>query len=159
MMDPNKLVQLYKRTGWVIARQTEGLTHADSLLQLPFRGNCLNWVLGHIAVSRDHAIELLRGTPVLREDEAKLYQRESEPLTDPDKAVQLSQLLDALTRQEERILATLQAAEADALQAYVDDERKRTLGDRLEFLHWHETYHVGQLEILRQLAGTDDAII
>jgi uncharacterized damage-inducible protein DinB len=159
MTDPNKLIPLYKRTGWVIARQTEGLTHADSMLQLPFRSNCLNWVLGHVAASRDDTIELLGGTPVLREDEAELYQRESEPLTEPDKAVQLARLLDALTQQEERIVVALQAAEADALQAYIGDEGTRTLGDHLEFLHWHETYHVGQLEILRQLAGTDDAII
>ena len=34
-----------------------------------------------------------------------------------------------------------------------------TLGERLVFLHWHETYHVGQLELLRQLAGTNDAVI
>jgi hypothetical protein len=45
------------------------------------------------------------------------------------------------------------------LEAIADEENRRTLGERLEFIHWHETYPVGQLEILRQLAGMNDAII
>jgi hypothetical protein len=37
--------------------------------------------------------------------------------------------------------------------------REVSLEKAVAGLHWHETYHVGQLELLRQLAGTDDAII
>lgn len=32
---------------WIIDCQLKGLAHADTLRQLPFRGNCMNWVLGH----------------------------------------------------------------------------------------------------------------
>ncbi|MEM8861967.1 MAG: hypothetical protein AAGD96_26900, partial [Chloroflexota bacterium] len=39
------------------------------------------------------------------------------------------------------------------------DERERTVAERLLFLAWHEGYHVGQTEYLRQLAGKDDKII
>jgi hypothetical protein len=34
-----------------------------------------------------------------------------------------------------------------------------TLGNRLFFIYYHETYHVGQTELLRQLAGKNDKII
>jgi hypothetical protein len=34
-----------------------------------------------------------------------------------------------------------------------------TRGARLFFYYFHETYHVGQTELLRQLAGRDDKII
>ena len=37
--------------------------------------------------------------------------------------------------------------------------QKSTLGERLFFLYFHETYHVGQTEFLRQLAGKDDKVI
>jgi hypothetical protein len=33
------------------------------------------------------------------------------------------------------------------------------LGGVLAFLNWHEAYHVGQLELLRQLAGKNDQVI
>lgn len=34
-----------------------------------------------------------------------------------------------------------------------------TLGQLIFFLFWYETYHVGQPEFLRQLAGKDDKVI
>ncbi len=37
--------------------------------------------------------------------------------------------------------------------------RPRSVGAWLHFLLWHETYHVGQMEYLRQLAGVNDKVI
>jgi len=34
-----------------------------------------------------------------------------------------------------------------------------TVGEWLNFLLWHETYHVGTTEQLRQLAGKNDKVI
>jgi hypothetical protein len=39
------------------------------------------------------------------------------------------------------------------------DQRTTTVGQRVLGLYFHETYHVGQLELLRQLAGTGDKVI
>ena len=36
---------------------------------------------------------------------------------------------------------------------------KTTLGQVVFFLYFHDTYHTGQLEALRQLAGKDDKVI
>ena len=38
-------------------------------------------------------------------------------------------------------------------------DRTMTLGQRLFGFYFHETYHTGQTEALRQLAGTDDQVI
>jgi uncharacterized damage-inducible protein DinB len=159
MTSPDKLIQLYQRTQWIIAKQTEGLTHADSLLQLPFRGNCLNWVLGHILVYRDKVLELLGETPILSDSQPQLYRRGSEALTDGEAAVPLEKLLEALKQSGERLVAALGNVTAGRLEAIADEENQRSVGERIEFMQWHETYHVGQLEILRQLAGKNDAII
>ena len=43
-MDKQAIHDLFKTNHYILNRQIEGLTHEDSLLQLPFRGNCLNWV-------------------------------------------------------------------------------------------------------------------
>jgi uncharacterized damage-inducible protein DinB len=159
MTDPNKLVQSFKLTHWIIHKQAEGLTHADSLLQLPFRGNCFNWVLGHIMTSRNEALTLLGEMPVLTEAEVSLYQRGSEPITNEERAVPLERLLQALDEAQERLVEALPKASPERLAAIYNEERQQTVGDRIAGLHWHETYHTGQLDILRQLAGKNDGVL
>jgi hypothetical protein len=159
MTDPDKLIQSFKANQGLIHQQTEGLTHADSLLQLPFRGNCLNWVLGHLVEHRDRVLALLNQPPTLNEAEAARYRTGSEPITNGQGVVSLEKLLSALEQAQEQITEGLRQAAPEALATIYDKERQQTVGDRIAGLHWHETYHVGQLEILRQLAGPNDAII
>ncbi|MCB9422128.1 MAG: DinB family protein [Ardenticatenaceae bacterium] len=159
MTNPQKLIPLFERTHWIIKQQTKDLSHADSLLQLPFRANTMNWVLGHVLHGRNLILHSLNLPPALDETRASRYDRESEPMTDADEAVPLATLLAALADSQTRIVAALnETSEADLAVIY-NEKRQTTVGDWIEFQHWHETYHVGQLEILRQLAGTDDKII
>jgi hypothetical protein len=73
MIAPELLAELFAINYRVIRRQVDGLTHEDSLLQLPFRGNCLNWVLGHIVATRNRALALLGEPPIWSEAEAARY--------------------------------------------------------------------------------------
>jgi uncharacterized damage-inducible protein DinB len=58
------------------------------------------------------------------------------------------------------LAAALPRLTADDLARMVRDHRGEiTLANRLFFLYFHETYHTGQTELLRQLAGTDDKVI
>ncbi len=159
MTDATRLIETLGINQWVIQAQTEGLSHADSLPQLPFRGNCLNWVVGHIAVHRDKMLDTLGQPPTLGEAEMALYNRGSEPITGGSPAVSLEELLAAVEQAQERLVASLGNATPELLAAVIDPERGRTVADRVRFLLWHETYHAGQLEYLRQLAGMDDAVI
>jgi len=159
MTGSERMIQLYERTHWVIVKQTGGLTHADSLKQLPFRGNCLNWVLGHILVYRDKVLNLLGERSILNESELGLYKRESTPITDSESSINLEELLKRLAESQERLLVALETVTPDSLDTKVDEAKEQIVRERIEFLQWHETYHVGQLEILRQLAGKNDSII
>ncbi|MGD8397556.1 MAG: DinB family protein [Anaerolineae bacterium] len=158
--DAEWITQSYRTTQWVIHRQTEGLEHHDSLLQLPFRGNCLNWVLGHTLVGRDQALILLGREPVLSKEEADRYRTGSMPIVDDSQALRLEDLLAGIDQAQARIESALTEVSADVLATPVDFRGRQTpLGQAVAGLHWHETYHTGQLEILRQLAGKDDAVI
>ena len=66
----------------LIKRQTDGLSHADSLVQTPYNINCLNWVLGHIAVNRDGVMRLIGVEPMLSQEETLRYKTESYPITE-----------------------------------------------------------------------------
>jgi hypothetical protein len=159
MANPAKLIETLKRNQWIVQAQTDGLSHEDGLLQLPFRGNCLNWVLGHIALNRDKLLMLAGRESLLDEGEYAPYGRGAQPIQSEEGAVSLEVLLKTLAELAERLEAGLERCSPGALAEVVDEKHGFTLGDRIEFLLWHETYHLGQLEYLRQLAGKDDSVI
>lgn len=155
---PAKLAENFRFTTRLIHMQADGLTHAESLLLPPFRANCFNWVLGHILTSRDTCLRLL-GLPVsLSPAELATYDRGSQPLTDPATATPLESLLSKLDDTASRLSAAL-SAEPDLERLVTFGRGEQPLGEVIAFLHWHETYHTGQLELLRQLAGKNDQVI
>ena len=158
--DAGTLSQSFQTTHWIIRMQTKGLTHADSLLQLPFRGNCLNWVLGHIVAGRNTVLKLLAKSPIWNEGETARYESGSEPIMREEQALPLDRLLHDLDQTQQQITSALEQIAPETLAATVPFRGgERPVGQAVAGQHWHETYHTGQLELLRQLAGTDDALI
>lgn len=142
----------------VLQAQLEGLSHEDSLLQVPFRGNCLNWVIGHIITYRATMLEIVGAEPFDGAEAYERYGHGSEPVTDGSNVIALETMLADLAISQERLATHL----PEMTQAELDfqpEGDERTIGGRLAFLSWHESYHTGQTEYLRQLAGTDDKII
>jgi hypothetical protein len=156
MISPDLLADLFTTNYRVIRRQADGLTHEDSLLQPPFRGNCLNWIVGHIVATRNQVLSLLGEPPVWSETEAAPYVRGSAPITDGIIAHPLEKILSDLDCSQERLTAALRRATPQDMDTLQGDE---TVGQQLAFLHFHEAYHTGQTEQLRQLAGKNDRVI
>jgi hypothetical protein len=159
MISSSDLVYYFALNLRVLDRQLDGLTHEDSLLQLPFRGNCMNWVLGHILNNRSYFMRtLLDIEPVVASDVTARYESDSDPVTpDSDDILQLERLVELLNESQEKISERLEAmTDADFAAT---DENGNTLGKRLLFFYFHETYHTGQTELLRQLTGVDDKVI
>jgi len=161
MITPEQLAEWFALNLRVIKMQTDGLTHADSLLQPPVRGNCMNWVLGHIARYRNDVLVALGEEPALDPAAAVCYQTNSAPVTcEGEGVLPLEALLAALQRSQAGIAAGLKRATPETLAREVQDGGQTfPLAQYLFGLYFHDTYHVGQLELLRQLAGTDDQVI
>lgn len=158
-MTPEDLKHAFTANKWVIDVQTKGLGDDESVLQAGFRANCLNWVVGHIVVHRDEVLRALGAQPLLDRTGTRMYARDSEPIHGPEcPHVPLEVLLQLVDRSQETIVASLDDLDPSALDRPVGDGA-RTLGEWLRFLAWHETYHCGQTDVLRQLAGTDDKVI
>ncbi len=158
--DAETLNQSFALTHRIIKLQTDGLSHEDSILQPPFRANCLNWILGHIIVGRQSVLKRLGQAPLWDDEKVARYVTGSEPITSHERALPLETLLSDLDRSQQQIAAALEQTKPEHLAALVESRgSERSLGQVLAGLHWHETYHTGQLELLRQLAGKDDAII
>jgi len=161
MISTADLVEALDRNLGIIKQQCDGLTHADSVLQLPFRGNCLNWVLGHIADNRNGMLRQLGIEPILSEAQCKRYGYGSEPVCgDADDLIPLEELLQLLQVSQDRLAPALEALTEEQLAAEVDTFMgSKPLGYFLFFLYFHDTYHTGTTEQLRQLAGKNDQVI
>lgn len=156
MDDPRKLIDSFQTTYWLMGKFAEGLTHADSIAQPPFKSNSFNWVLGHILVSRDRVLGLLNLESVLKDFELDLYETGSDPIAG-ETAVSLEKLLLALDASQAKIVEGLTTAPPELLAETADEQRNQSIADKIAGLHWHETYHVGQLEILRQVSSEREA--
>ncbi|MBX3051581.1 MAG: DinB family protein [Caldilineaceae bacterium] len=142
-----------KRIDTIIKRKSEGLTHADSMRQLPFPGNCMNWNIGHILVYRMQYLGVIDGISQPDPAEFAIYGGGSQPLTDSSKAIPLEVLLARIDDASAQVIAALASMPAEKLAEIYDAEQGTTLADRLTFyLLFHESYHAGQLEILHELA-------
>lgn len=161
LYDPDMFVGAFARNTWVIRRQLEGLDHADTLLQTPYNINCLNWVLGHILDSRGALLETLGAQPPMSRARTERYRRESDPITqDGPDVIPLSELLEGIDESQARLDEAISRLGGDGLAAQTEDGgRTTTRAAAVLFGFFHDTYHVGQTELLRQVAGTDDKVI
>lgn len=145
-----KLSEQYAFHTRLIQDLVDEVSDSESLLQPPFEANCLNWILGHIISRRHSALEALDSEPLWRQDRLSRYRTGSEPITSRDRAVPFDTLLDDLERSFDMLQHTLDSAD-DALleRTFVNDRGEKTAVEHVEGFLWHETYHIGQLEILR----------
>ena len=140
-------------------KQLEGLSHDDSLIQPPFRGNCLNWVAGHVIQCRNELFQFMNVDPIWDTSEAEWYETGSNPVINSDQGLELERLKGdfQITQQylEEKFSAM---EEFDFEEMLQPGENQSKLVELINGYLWHETYHLGQFEFLRQLAGKNDHI-
>ena len=133
------------------------MSHDQSLVQPHPGGNCLNWVVGHLATTRDRLRGVLGLDPVLGPEEHPVYARSSEPLTDAEKAEPFERLRAAFARDQDEIVAALSALTPERLAAPAPfspgNDPQETVATLLAGLVFHEAYHIGQTGVLRRIAG------
>ncbi len=138
-------------------KNTDGVSHDESLAQPHPGGNCLNWVVGHLATSRDLTRGVLGLEPILGKDEHPVYARSSEALTDTGKAEAFDRLTAAFAEGQDDITAALTALTPEQLAAPAPfspaNNPQETVGTLLAGLIFHEAYHIGQTGVLRRIAG------
>lgn len=151
MSRSDELIQAYTANTHLIGRLTEGLSHVESLLAPPFPANCVNWVLGHIMVGRHRSLKLCEGSNLWPENLIRRYKSGSLPaVTGDDQIHHFDDLLKDLQKSQKRLEGHFRQLSDEYLeQDYHDEHGTRARWLCVRGLHWHETYHVGQLELLR----------
>lgn len=155
MTTPAQYIARIQFADRMIKMKTEGLTHADSMKQLPFPSNCMNWNLGHLLVYRERMVGILDGVSSEDSAEYAMYGAGSEPLTDSDSAMPLETLLARLDTASANLIAAFEALPPARLAEPYESFAGATLDDHLNFYAIvHEALHLGELVVLRELALT-----
>jgi hypothetical protein len=161
MYGPPEFVRAFARNVAIAEMQADGLTHQDSLIQTPYNVNCFNWVVGHLVTGRDDILNYVGGSPVWSPETEERYRRESDPIVEDGPGVlPFVDLLQALAESQRRIEQSVgDLTEQQLAVETMSGDRAVSLGSRIRFGYFHDTYHTGQLEILRQFAGKNDKVI
>ena len=155
------LAKQYHFCVFTIGKNLEGMTEEQALQSSPGGGNCANWVLGHILSTRNAIHRLLGLDPALTASQAERYTRGSDPVTAEQPGLSLAEMQAAIATSQEAVSAAIPKLGPDQLSRVVtlpDPLGEGTIAEHLGLLIFHESYHAGQLGVLRRLAGRAGAI-
>ena len=145
-----KVIEDYSFHNRIIHHFIDGITHKESILQLPFEHNCMNWILGHIATNRSHILETLGADHAWQAEVRVLYHQDTQPIKPESHSIQFEILVGYL----DESLNLLQAALENVSEEWLEENHTNYRGEKsrhfhVTSFHWHESFHLGQLEILK----------
>jgi uncharacterized damage-inducible protein DinB len=144
---------VFERNLKVLEQSADGVDEAGARVQVVPGGSHFHWLLAHLVASRDGLLDRIGGERVWTADAAKAFGRGSAPSV-PEGAT-LGDHLGRLRAQQARLDALLPTFDEAALAR---EAGRMTVGGWIEFLAWHESYHVGQATLYRRAAGLPSAI-
>lgn len=156
MIAPEKLVAMYDTTYRTLKLNLRGITDEESRVRPEPAGNSINWVVGHLLLTRHQMLGFMGQPELFPEGEKLAYVRGADEGYDAAALLSIDDLKERFAESQEQLQEVLLALTEDALGRKARDEE--TVEDRLLFLNFHEAYHVGQLGLLRRFTRRPGAI-
>jgi len=144
------IIQDYEFHTMLLHRYVDDVTHEESLYQLPFEHNCMNWIFGHIVTNRSHVLETVQVPHAWELEVRALYHTETPPIGPESNSVQFGTLVKYL----DESVALLKFALKDMSEDQLEETHSNYRGEKTRYahltgFHWHESVHLGQVEILK----------
>lgn len=155
---------LLSMSNFTLNRNLENITNDESLIQVGIKGNCINWLAGHILSVRDSVFSNFGMEKFLSEDESKRYERGSAPVSSSDNTVNIERIKEGLEATYLRWTEIIKSKDeeffnspipADGLPLPIPDP---TIGILLFVLAYHEGYHTGQIGLAQRALGKDFSV-
>ncbi len=145
----------------VINEQIKGVSDSEMLIQPPNGGNCMLWTLGHLTESLIPILGFLGGEKPAGLADLSRFERGSEPILGPEPGLMTaSELMAAYEVLHQAVLEKLEPmTEVDFDEEIPGFGQPARRGYMLFFMEFHHAYHIGQLELLRNLAGYTEKLI
>lgn len=141
-------ISIFQLNKYVLERNLKGLTQEDALVSPLPGGNCINWIVGHILVSRDDLRDMLGLQRVCSDEMTALYRRGSGNVNSVN-SMNISELLDIYNSGQQELEDCIGETDFTGSEKALKD---------LATLAFHEAYHIGQTGLLRRIAGKEGAI-
>ena len=156
-MSTANLVDQFTMNHWATLKSVDGVDHDESVRLPEVTGNCMNWVLGHITLTRSEILEMLGGKRLWDTSEFEAYRRGADRMTDPSRAADFGSIRRDYAASQEPLLAALEAQTPETLSSRVGfsfvGREEDSLDAVMAGFAFHEAYHVGQLGLLRRFLG------
>ena len=154
---------ILRRNQKSLATAVDGVTHAESVLQLPGNSNCMNWIVGHICIYRDGMLVCARQPEQMNTAEVDRYVFGTDPITADSESVDFERLVDLQAQTFNSLIAWLESNEQDLeLQPPQDVSIRKgycgyfdTFTEHFAQMLCHESIHIGELNPLRELVLID----
>lgn len=150
----HEIVRNYQKNTGFLQYLLNGLTDEDMLARTG-QSNTIGWILGHLILHRGKTLQLLKIPCEIHESE-KAFERGVEK--NIELRLDVTQALkDMMSRGEQLVERILELDETD-LQRTLDVSfpgGKNDLGSGLSFAAWHETFHIGQIDLIKVAVGME----
>ena len=160
-MTPASILRMFEINYNALMANLDGISDDEALIQPRPAGSTINWVVGHIVVSRDVLLTVL-GEKSVMEDEDSVHYKRGAKVEDVNLLIPLSKLIEALRQSQELLKAGLKRLSEEEINKPFEigetDKDRSSLADQLSFIQFHEAYHVGQTGLLRRLVGKEGSI-
>lgn len=153
-MTPSTYQVLFQTCEYTFRENLDGLTDENSVRQ-PIEGaSTFNWVVGHIVRTRPFLHQLLGQESPIDENTLDLYRAETP--WDPSAATPFTRLIELYTASNAMLAEGFAALDEEVLDRKLPFRFggvRRTLREMIGIIYHHESYHTGQLGVLRRALG------
>lgn len=117
-------------------------------------GNTAHWIVGHLAVARRSVLRRL-GRDVQQADWEEVFGMKAKPTGTSGYPAPEVLLADIHASGEQLTAALAELTPEQAAEEWGSPfpDGGTTLADGVQFMHFHESYHLGQLGLLRRISG------
>ena len=146
---------------WAALRNLEGVTHEESVVRPSGGATDSNWVLGHVIAVRNRLLPAVGETPIW--DDARIRSYVAASTDDTSSRLPLDDLRADLETTHQRLTAGIARLDDEALSQKApfspgNNNPDETMQSLLAKIVVHESYHIGQIGMLRRAAGKEGAI-
>ncbi len=149
---------MFQRGADQIKELCDGISNADSLRKMPLDHNCINYTIGHMLQSRNHILKTLGvedfdWPEALADSYSGNIGTTEDALAGAGQGLTLEQLLAKLDESQALIDSALSSRDVEDVPGTRQffDNPEATAADVVGFMSWHESQHLGQLDVLVQV--------
>lgn len=154
------LVDQFSLTHRLLMGTLNGLTEEDWLFAPESGGNSINWLVGHLLVSRYQVLQSLGVEGRFDENRLEPYMRGSSG-TERDTFLNSEELINLFNEAHELYLSRMnELADADLASEVTNPafNIQQPIEELLVTYYFHESYHLGQVGYVRRLTGKDGIV-